>query len=140
MTDAGKRSLSILVFSLAGLCGLWGCLALPMAIFTIGANDSAPETWALLLPATLLPTCVLALWWRSQAAVWLLVLGVLWIYGMTWQRHYMETVRHFPQGSLWTLFLGDFLPGYFVLGLGVFGLYSELSKWPRIVSRRQTDS
>jgi hypothetical protein len=137
MTDESKRTLSMIVFSLAGLCGLWGCAALPMAIFTIGVNDSVPEVWALLLPATLLPTCIIALWWRRQASVWLLLLGMIWIYGMTWQRHYMETIRHFPQESLWAFFLGAFMPAYLILGLGIFGLYGELHQWPRIIGRRR---
>jgi hypothetical protein len=55
------------------------------------------------------------------------------------ERHYMETVRHFPQESLWAFLLGDLLPAYLVLGLGLFGLYSELHQWPKMISRHYAE-
>jgi hypothetical protein len=136
MTTQRKRGISFCLFGLGIAAGVAGCVASPIAIFTIGENDSTPEIWALLLPLTLLPTCIVALWWRKAGSLWLLTLGLIWTYGMAWQRHYMLTVRHFPAEPLWQLFGGGLLPCYFVLGLGLFGLFTERAQWPKMLGSR----
>jgi hypothetical protein len=139
MTVHGKRTLSLTVFSLLALCGLYGCVRLPVAVFTIGDNDSLPEIWAFLLPATLLPTAIAAFWGRKYASIWLIILGAIWIFGEAWQSHYMARVKHFPKDSLWTLMLGGFIPAYLVIGGGVFGLYTDRRGWPKIIGTDQPD-
>jgi hypothetical protein len=138
MTDESKRAISIGLFSIGIFAGALGCVGVPMAIFTIGVNDSEPEVWALLLPMTLLPTCIVALWQRRYASLWLITLGFIWTYGMVWQRHYMSTVRHFPIEGAWQL-IGSLIPAYFVLALGFFGILTERAHWPRMLGFRTAD-
>jgi hypothetical protein len=131
MNDFSKRVLSFSVFGLGMAAGLFGCVAVPGAIFVIGVNDSKPEILALLGPITLLPACILALWKRTPAGLWLVFLGLLWAYGMFAQRHYMETVRHFPQPSYLSLLKSTMVPTYLMLAIGLFSLLTERAKWPK---------
>ena len=140
MTDGRKRALSIGLYSIGMIAGLFGCVATPRAIFVIGVNDSMPEVWALLLPMTLLPTCVVALWWRKPASVWFLLLSLIWACGMIWQRHYMSTVRHFQGGSVGQFLVSEMLPAYFVFALAVFGLITEYAEWPQMIRRQHRDN
>lgn len=133
MTDSGKRAISFGLFGIGGLAGLFGCMTAPAAIFVIGLNDSPPEILALLLPLTLLPTCVIALWWPRRASVWLLLLALDWASGLTWQRSYLFAVRHFPIESLGTLLGREMVPAYFVAGLGLFGLLTSQADSPRLL-------
>jgi hypothetical protein len=137
MTDRLKRSISVGVFSLGMVGGVFGCARAPGAIFVIGVNDSTPEVVALLLPVTLLPVCIVALWRRRVASLWLLLLALIWTVGMVYQRHYISNVRHFPPDSIPAFLVGEMAPAYFVLALAIFGLLTENAGWPKIVSRRQ---
>jgi hypothetical protein len=137
MTDRVKRSISLGVFSLGMVGGIWGCTVAPRAIFVIGVNDSAPEVVALLLPVTLLPVCVVALWRRRVASLWLLLLALIWAVGMVYQRHYISSVRHFPSDSIRAVLVGEMVPTYFVLALAIFGLLTENAGWPRMISQRR---
>jgi hypothetical protein len=136
MTNQVRRVVSIAIFSLGMAGGLFGCAAAPGAIFVIGINDSAPEISALLLPVTLLHTCIIALWERRLASIWLLLLGLIWIFGMAYQRHYVGSVRHFPQNSSLQFLMGEMIPAYFVFALAAFGLLTEHARWPRAIRPR----
>jgi hypothetical protein len=134
MTDRLKRSISLGVFSLGMIGGVFGCVRAPGAIFVIGVNDSTPEVVGLLLPLTLLPLCIVALWWRRLASLWLLVLALIWTFGMVYERHYMSSVRHFPPDTVPAFLVGEMAPAYFVSALAIFGLLTENAGWPKIVS------
>jgi hypothetical protein len=140
MTDRGKRAISIAIFGLGAAAGLAGCAIAPRAIFTVGANDSLPEILALLLPLTLLPASIAALWWRKFSCAWLLLTSVVWTFGMIWQRHYISVVRHF-QADRWSdLLTKELVPAYFVFALAAFGLFSEYAGWPRVFSKRTSNT
>lgn len=90
MNSSGKRSLSITVFSLAIIFGVMCCSVMPKAIFTLGSNDSALETFALILCGfTFLPACIVAIWKRRFASIWILGLSVVWICGVIAQQLFM---------------------------------------------------
>ena len=112
-----------------------GCAVVPRAIFTIGINDSVPETLAVLLPITLLPACLAALWWRRLASLWLLIIGLVWIYGSLWQRHYIFAVRHFPPDRFADTLGRGAMPAYFTLAIATFGLITEHRGWPNLIQR-----
>jgi hypothetical protein len=133
MNKRAKRTVSFGVFGLGIVAGLAGCAIAPRAVFVIGVNDSTPEVLALLLPITLLPASILALWKRIWASVWFCFLGLLWSYGMIWQRHYISVVQHFPEESLRSLLGGEMLPAYFVFALAAFGLLTSNAHWPQML-------
>ena len=140
MDHKAQRDLSVLVFSVGICLGVLGCLAAPKAIFTLGINDCTSE-WiaAFLCPTTFMPTCILALWRRRIAGVWFLVLTAIWIYAMIAERHYMTTVRRFPdQGT--PAFLETLLPACVLLFFGLFALGTERAGWPRIIKRAEQAS
>ncbi len=54
--------------------------------FTIGANDSAPEIIAIVLYGlTVLPSCILAIWFQKHAAMWLIALSPITAFGFIYQ-------------------------------------------------------
>jgi len=61
-----------------GAC-LWGS-------FTIGSNDTAPEIVAIVLYGlSILPACILAIWFQKGAALWLIALFPITLYGSVYQ-------------------------------------------------------
>jgi hypothetical protein len=130
-----KRTISFAVFGLGMLGGLWGCVAYGRAMFVAGVNDSPPEILALTLAfASPLPACVLALWKRIAAGIWLIVSGCYLPVGMLLQRWFMIYVRHFPdQGTVWQTILGGLPYSSALIALGVFGLVTGLLKWPKLL-------
>jgi hypothetical protein len=98
-----------------------------------GNNDSSAEFVALAF-ATPLPACVVALWKRIEAGIWLIVAGCFLPIGMLLQRAFLIYVRQFPaQDSAWQTIL-VFLPYSAVLiVLGSFGLVTGLRKWPKLL-------
>ena len=71
-----KRVISFAVFGLGMLGGLWSCSRYAHAMFVANDNDSPPGLLAITLAfATPLPACVVALWKRLAAGVWLIVSG-----------------------------------------------------------------
>ena len=95
--EALKRVISFAVFGLGILGGLWSCSRYAFGMFVAGENDSFPEFLALTLAfATPLPACVLALWRRMPAGIWLIAVGCYFPLGMLFQRLFMIYVRHFP--------------------------------------------
>jgi hypothetical protein len=60
--------------------------------FTIGANDSAPEVLAILLYGlTILPSCILAIWFMRYAALWLMLLAPITAFGLVYQLIHSRT-------------------------------------------------
>jgi hypothetical protein len=119
--------------------GLWGWLAFLGSFFTIGANDSAQEVLALTAAfLTTLPACVVALWRRLLAGIWLMLNGCFLLYAAVAQRSYMIKVRHFPDQPTIFETIERFLPYTAVLvGIGLFAVMTELRKWPRLIGVRQ---
>jgi hypothetical protein len=85
--EALKRVISFAVFGLGILGGLWSCSRYAFGMFIAGENDSFLEFLALTLAiATPLPACVLALWRRIPAGIWLIAAGCYFPLGMLFQR------------------------------------------------------
>ena len=72
-----------------GFGSIWGLYALGavlFASFTIGSNDTLPEIVALILYGlTILPSCILAIWFRKYAATWLIALTPISAFGLIYQ-------------------------------------------------------
>ena len=63
-----KRAISATLFGLGIFVGIAGCAIYPMAVFTVGANDSSQEVWGIsLVFLSLFPTSILALRFRLIA-------------------------------------------------------------------------
>lgn len=137
--DRVKKFVSFVVFGLGMLGGLWGWLAYAGAMFTVGVNDSIQEVLALTFAfATTLPACVVALWRRLAAGVWLTFAGCYLPYAAVAQRNYMIQVRHFQDQPTVLKTIEGFLPYSIVLiGIGLFAVITEHLKWPRLIGNRQ---
>jgi hypothetical protein len=93
-----KRAISATFFGLGSLVGIAGCAIYPMAVFTVGANDSRQEVLGIsLVFLFLFPTCILALRFRLLAGCMMLLVPCFFIYSSFAQRAFMVNVRHFPQ-------------------------------------------
>ncbi len=72
-----------------GFGSIWGLFALGVLLvgsFTIGANDTVPEVVALVLYGlSILPSCILAIWYRKSSAVWLIALSGIALIGFIYQ-------------------------------------------------------
>lgn len=96
-----------------GFGSIWGLYALGATLlgsFTMGSNDTTPEIVAVVLYGlTLLPSCILAIWFQRRAAIWLLCLSGISLFGFMYQAFAQGLVSQ-PvtklAGSLsWMLFL-----------------------------------
>ncbi len=72
-----------------GFGSIWGLYAFGALIFgafTLGVNDSAPEVVAIsLYGLTALPSCILAIWFPRNVAIWLFALSAITAFGFTYQ-------------------------------------------------------
>jgi hypothetical protein len=86
-----------------GFGSIWGLLAFGLMLvgsFTLGTNDTAPEVVAILLYGlTILPSCILAIWYRKAAAIWLITLAAISAFGFIYQI-FEEAGRGWGYGSL----------------------------------------
>jgi hypothetical protein len=105
-----------------GFGSIWGLFALGgmlFSSFTIGTNDSAPEVFAILLNGlTILPSCILAIWFMRYAALWLMALFPITASGVVYQ------VIHsgIPAGGYWTV-VGDVAWGLIMAAIpGAIGM------------------
>jgi hypothetical protein len=82
---------------------IWGLFAFGSMLFssfTIGANDSAPEVVAILLYGlTILPSCILAIWFMRSAALWLMLLSPITACGLVYQVIHSRK----PAGNTWAV-------------------------------------
>jgi hypothetical protein len=125
-----------------GFGSIWGLFAfggMLFSSFTIGANDSAPEVLTILLYGlTILPSCILAIWFMRYAALWLMLLAPITAFGLVYQLIHSRT----PAGDYWTVVggMGEALivasiPG--AIGLLLFRRRGEAAdSLPRKVSSR----
>jgi hypothetical protein len=132
-----KRAVSFAVFGLGILAGLFGCTQYPAAMFVVGVNDSAQEVWALTFAlATPFFACILALWQRVIAGIWLIFAGCFWVYGMIAQRTYMIQVRHFAyQPTVQQTLHAEMPLSWALITMGLFALITDMLKWPRLLGR-----
>jgi hypothetical protein len=141
MTSNGmKRAIGFAVFGLGILGGLWGCVASAGGVFTIGLNDSYQEILAITIGLmTPLPVCILALWKRLFAGLWLIFAGCFFTYGMVAQRTYMIVERHFPDQPTVEQVIKSSLPVSLVLvALGLFAVITDRLKWPKLLGDHAT--
>jgi hypothetical protein len=84
-----------------GFGSIWGLFAfggMLFSSFTIGANDSVPEVLAILLYGlTILPSCILAIWFMRYAALWLMLLAPITAIGLIYQ-----AIHSTKAGGFWT--------------------------------------
>jgi len=134
-----KRTISATLFGLGILVGMASCAIYPMAVFTVGANDSSQEVWGIsLVFLSLFPTCILALRFRLLAGCMMLFVPCFNIYATTFaQRTFMMNVRHFPQPPIE---LKQIIGGFFMwpftwpyIILGAFAILTSILKWPTVV-------
>ena len=138
-SDRLKKLVSFVVFGLGMIGGLWGWRAFLGAFFTIGKNDSVQEVLGLTVAlVTTLPACIVALWRRLLAGIWLMFSGCFLLYAVVAQRSYMIQVRHFPdQPTILRIIEGCLPYTTFLVGIGLFAIVTELKKWPRLIGVRQ---
>jgi len=129
-----KIAISEAVFGLGVLGGLFGCFASAGSVFTIGANDSTPEVFAIIFAlATPLPACLVALWKRLMPGIWLIFAGCFFPYGMLAQRAYMIKIGHLIDQPTVSQTIGFCLPYTLVLAaFGTFAVVTHLLKWPEV--------
>lgn len=130
-----KRTISAIFFGLGILVGMAGCAIYPMAVFTVGVNDSSQEVSAIsLVFLSLFPTCILALRFRLIAGCMMLFVPCHFIYGSLAQRTFMVTVRHFPQPPIDSAQIIDtFRLTWPYVVLGAFAILTSLLRWPTVV-------
>jgi hypothetical protein len=130
-----KRAISLTLFGLGGLAGLAGCAIYPMAVFTVGVNDSWQEVSGIsLIFLSLFPLCILALRLPLLAGCLMLLVPCFDIYATFAQRSFMTDVRHFPQPPIDTKqMLGALHLLWPYLTLGLFAIVTSSLGWPRVL-------
>ncbi len=133
-----KRTISATLFGLGILVGMAGCAIYPMAVFTVGANDSSQEVLGIsLVFLSLFPICILALRFPLAAGCVMLFVPCFNIYATFAQRNFMVNVRHFPQPPIdqkqifGSLFMWPLMWPYILLG--AFAIVTSLLGWPTVV-------
>jgi hypothetical protein len=130
-----KRTISAALFGLGILVGMAGCAIYPMAVFTVGVNDSSQEVWGIsLVFLSLFPTCILALRFRLLAGCLMLFVPCFYIYTAFAQRTFMVNVRHFPQLPIDSKqIIGSFVLTWPYIVLGAFAIFTSILSWPTVV-------
>jgi hypothetical protein len=97
-----------------GFGSIWGLYAFGGMLFSsFGTNDSAPEVLAILLNGlTILPSCILAIWFMRYAAIWLMALFPITAFGVIYQVIHSRS----PAGGYWTV-VGDMAWGLIVAAI-----------------------
>jgi hypothetical protein len=107
-----------------GFGSIWGLFAMLFSSFTIGANDSLPEIVALVLYGlTILPSCILAIWFQKYAATWLIALSSIVAFGFIYQviaQNRADGVGTMARGITFSL-IAAAIPGF----IGVLLLRAE---------------
>jgi hypothetical protein len=85
------RDRTKVVIGFGSIWGLWALGATLIGSFTIGRNDTAPEIAAYVLYGlTILPCCLLAIWYPKWPAWWLVVLCFISLFGFAYQEIHQE--------------------------------------------------
>ncbi len=130
-----KRTISATLFGLGILIGMAGYVVYPMAVFTVGANDSSQEVLGITLVfLSLFPMSILALRFRLLAGCTMLFVPCFYIYSTLVQRAFMINVRHFPQPPIGLKqIIGSFALTWPYVVLGTFAVSTALRRWPSVV-------
>src|SRR5580698_4650598 len=109
-----------------GLGSIWGLFmfgGMLFGSFTMGANDSLPEVLVILLNGlTILPSCILAIWFTKPAALWLMLLAPITAFGLAYQILHLKS----SAGDIvWALIVA-IIPG--AIGLLLFRSQGEVGK------------
>lgn len=133
-SDTLKKNVSAIFFFLGSVVGLAGCAIYPMAVFTVGANDSSQEVWGITLVfVSLFPTCILALRFRLLAGCIMVFVPCYYIYTQFVQRSFMINVRHFPQPPIDSKqIIGSFSLTWPYIVLGTFAILTSSLGWPTV--------
>jgi hypothetical protein len=112
------RNSTKVIIGFGSIWGLFAFAAMLFSLFTIGANNSAPEVLAILLYGlTILPACILAIWFMRYAALWLMLLAPTTAIGLVYQAIHSRTA-----GDYWTV-VGGVAESLMVAAIpGVIGL------------------
>lgn len=135
MASTVKRTISMTLLGLGALAGLAGCAIYPMAVFTVGVNDSWQEVCGIsLIFLSLFPLCVLALRFPLLAGCLMLLVPCFNIYASFAQRSFMVHVRHFPQPPVDAReMIGAIHLVWPYIALGVFAIVTSRLGWPTIL-------
>lgn len=130
-----KRTISATLFGLGLLVGLAGCVVYPMAVFTVGANDSSQEVLGITLVfLSLFPMSILALRFRLLSGCLMLFVPCFYIYSSFAQRAFMINVRHFPQPPIDSKqIIGSFALTWPYVVMSAFALLTAILRWPSVV-------
>lgn len=130
-----KRTISATLFGLGILIGMAGCVVFPMAVFTVGANDSSQEVSGIALVfLSLFPMSVLALRFRLLSGCMMLFVPCFYIYSSFAQRAFMINVRHFPQPPIGAKQIIDsFALTWPYVVLGAFAVVTAMLRWPSVI-------
>jgi hypothetical protein len=133
-----RRAIGFAVFGLGILGGLMGWLMYPGWMFVVGANDSPPEIWAATFVLTTpLFACMVALWKRFIAGVWLVLVGGYFLYAVVVQRNFMIETRHFASQPSLSMTIAGYLPiAAPLFGVGLFGIVTGMMKWPELLGKK----
>lgn len=135
MTSAVQKAVSMTLFGLGACAGLAGCAIYPMAVFTVGVNDSWQEVCGIsLVFLSLCPMCVLALRFPLFAGCSMLLVPCFNIYAIIAQRSFMIHVRHFPQPPIEARqMIGEIHLVWPYIALGLFAIITLRLGWPTIL-------
>lgn len=110
MRDATK-----VIIGFGSIWGLFAFGAMLFGSFTLGANDSTPETIVIILYGlTILPSSILAIWFKKYAAVWLIALFPMTAFGLIYQvvkEAAHDQTRELLIGSILTVLIIAVIPG-----------------------------
>jgi hypothetical protein len=80
------RDRTKVIIGFGSIWGLFAFGALLYGSFTLGANVTLPEVVALALYGlTILPSCIIAIWYRRLVAYWLIALSPVVAFGFVYQ-------------------------------------------------------
>ena len=125
MRNGLMRDSTTVVIGFGSIWGLYALGATLLGSFTMGSNDTKPDIVAVVFYGmTLLPSCILAIWFQRRAAIWLLLLSGISLFGLVYQE-FAQGVVSLPVtkliGSLGWMLLLVAIPAF----LGVALLRTE---------------
>lgn len=123
-----RRFWGRVVFALGMGAGLFPFAVPPLALSSLGRHTAMLEFPALIVfSVTVFPASVTAFWRRRLASAWLLAAGVLILAAVLAEQHALSATRGIaPDYGSDYLFV-------FPLALGVFGIFTEWKRWPRLL-------
>jgi len=113
------RDQTRVVIGFGSIWGLFALGALILGAITFGASDSALEAIALTLYGlTILPACILSIWFRKSAGSWLIVLSLITAVALT-HKELAQIANDLPKRSMVSELLTDFVVAAIPAALGL---------------------